>query len=74
MNRVEAVSLFKELLTLCPSFITASTVSISEEKGSWILAVTWNPDAFDRESFEKFIANRNIEAVTIGERTVFRSR
>jgi hypothetical protein len=73
MKREEAVTLLKELLLICPTFVTAAAVSLFEEKDAWGLSVMWTPDVRDGNCLEKIVAKYNLDIVTSGERTTFRS-
>jgi hypothetical protein len=74
MNREDTVSLVRELMVACPSFVTASSVSIFQEKDVWALSVMWTPDTFDGNCLEKIVADRDLQVVTSDGRTIFRSQ
>jgi hypothetical protein len=76
MDRQEAVSLLKELMTYCGSFHTAQAVSIHHNrlKDSWELHVRWIPYPLESECLKKITAKYGLEMITSNEKTVFRSR
>ena len=74
MKREDAVSLLKEIMGSCPSFLEAQAVSLFEERSGWGLSVFWVPHATDGNCLEKIIANRHLEVATLDGRMTFRSR
>ena len=75
VNRQEAVSLLKELMTDCESFHTAQAVSIQRDKlnDSWEIKVSWIPHPSDTECLKRINAKHNLEMETLDGKTVFRS-
>jgi hypothetical protein len=73
MKREDAVSLLREILVACPSFVTASSVSIIKEKEGWGLSLAWTPDVFDGNCLEKIVAEHSLDVVTSNGRIVLRS-
>ena len=75
MNRDEAVSLLREIMSACPSFVSASSVSLFQEEDVWVLRVMWSPDAFDGGCLENIVAVHELEVVTSSDGwTTFKSR
>ena len=74
MKREDTISLLREILAACPSLVSASALNIVKEGEGWNLTVSWTPDAFDGNSLEKIVADRDLEVITSGERTVFYSK
>jgi hypothetical protein len=76
VDRQEAVSLLKELMTHCDSFHTAQAVSIHHNrlKDSWELHVSWIPHPLESECLKKITAKHGLEMETSNEKTVFHSQ
>jgi hypothetical protein len=73
MKREDAVSVLRELMGACPSFVTASSVSIMKERGEWVLSVFWVPAALERDCMKKIVSNHGLEVTASNGRMVFRS-
>ena len=75
MNRQEAVSLLKELMTYCESLHNAQAVSIQRNqlKDSWEIHVSWIPHPLETECLKKITAKHSLEMETLDGKTVFRS-
>jgi hypothetical protein len=73
MKREDAVSLLREIMVACPSFVTASSVSIIEEREGWGLNVAWTPDILDGDCLEKIATDRSLGVTTSNGRTILRS-
>jgi hypothetical protein len=76
MNRQEAVSLLKELATVCGSFHDAQAVSIEKNKksNSWELQINSIPHQSEVLCLEKIVAIHGLEMVTVNGRLVFREK
>jgi|WetSurMetagenome_2_1015567.scaffolds.fasta_scaffold439998_2 hypothetical protein len=73
MKREDAVSVLRELMGACPSFVTASSVSIMRERGEWVLSVFWVPAALEGDCVKKIVSNHGLEVSMSNGRMVFRS-
>ena len=76
MNREDAVSLVREIMASCESFVTAQAVAITMDKEtkSYILSVHWAPHPVESGCLDRILCKYGVEAVTTDGRTVFRSR
>ena len=75
VNRQEAVSLLKELMTDCESFHNAQAVSMQHNrlKDSWEIHVSWVPHPLETECLKKIASKHSLEMETLDGKTVFRS-
>jgi hypothetical protein len=73
MNREDAVSLLKEIMSSCPTFSEAQAVSIMAERGGWSLNVFWVPHISDGDCLGKIVSKHGLEVIASNGRTVFRS-
>jgi len=75
VNREEAVSLLKEMMTICGSFHDAQVVSIRRDNAneSWELHVHCVPHRSEIPCIEKIVAKHCLEMVTSNGKTIFRS-
>ncbi|HUK84880.1 MAG TPA: hypothetical protein VLU95_03360 [Candidatus Acidoferrum sp.] len=60
----------------CESFQSAKAVSIEYKKltHSWELNISWIPHPSEGQCLEKIVIKHDLEMVTSGERTIFRSK
>ncbi len=65
MNRVDALSLIKELMLVCETLRFAPIVSLkkSDKPGGWEVRVKWVSDSTEKGCFDKVIMERGLMAV-----------
>jgi hypothetical protein len=73
MNRQEAVSLLREIMSSCESFKLAQAVSIKHDKGAqgYFLCVKWVPHVSERSCLESIRQRYNVEISESEGYTVF---
>ena len=76
VDRKDAISLLREIMDSCHSFVTAKAVAISMDKqtNSWVLNVYWTPHPSESGCLDKILVERGLEVVTTNERMVFQSK
>ena len=75
MNRKEAISILKEMMTVCGSFYDSQSVSIAKDKANdgWELHVYSVPHPSEIACLEKIVAKSNLEMIISNGKIVFRS-
>lgn len=73
MDRGDALSLLKELVSSCKSFYYARAVSITREKegNGCVLSISWIPDSVDMECMKKIAVKRGLKLTIEQDRVVF---
>jgi hypothetical protein len=76
VERVDVISLAREIMASCESFnsVPAVTVSKGIEPQSWFLSVNWTPHHSESECLARILKERGFEAVKIKESTIFRAK
>lgn len=74
LERADAVSLLKEILSNCESFRFAQVVSISKNKEAqgWNLSAKWSRPESEKDSLNNIMLKHGVEASEVNGYTVFR--
>jgi hypothetical protein len=60
-------------MAACPSFCSASAVSVAKEGDGWVLSAYWVTGTLDEDCLEKIVTEYGLEIVASKGRTVFHS-
>jgi hypothetical protein len=71
LDRAGAVSLLKEIIHECESFIEAQAVSISKAESGWILKAKWICPQFERDCLRGIMLKHSVLISELDDYTVF---